>query len=151
LQEFISGTGRILLYFLIMAGAALSLRALITVPDEPFRKLLHCILLGSLAVWLFAFETWWIAAILVIIFIVAVYPALMLAEHIKGYSRFVTERKSGELKSSLVVVFSMFLIVMAVLLMPGTVLSYYLDMIGSAVVAVYLVFCGIKTLRDSKI
>ena len=47
-------------------------------------------------------------------FPVAVYPVLILLEKHKDYSKTVTERNKGELKRSLLVVFSMFAIVIAV-------------------------------------
>lgn len=114
MTELFSGTRSVLLYFLLAASTALLLRRLVRIPDEIFRKLLHCILLGSLLVWVLAFETWWMAALTAAIFTVAVYPILFLAERIQGYSQFVTERKSGELKSSLVLVFAMFILVLTV-------------------------------------
>ena len=41
-------------------------------------------------------------------------PILWFAERFKGYSKLVTERKSGELKSSLLVVFFMYAVVVAI-------------------------------------
>ncbi len=37
---------------------------------------------------------------------------------------------------------------LSVAIAPGSVVSYYLDMIGSAIVALYLIWCGIKTVYD---
>lgn len=37
---------------------------------------------------------------------------------------------------------------LSVVVLPGTVFSYYLDMIGSIIVAIYLVLCGIQTIRE---
>ena len=108
MQELFHGCGAVLLYFIIAASAALLLRRLIKIKDEVFRKGLHFILLGSLLVWVLAFSVWWHAALTSICFAIAVYPILCLVEHIKGYSKFVTERKSGELKLSLLIVFAMF-------------------------------------------
>ena len=62
MQELISGIWALLLYFVIAAGTALTCRVLIRIPDELFRKILHCILLGSLIVFVFCFSTWWHAA-----------------------------------------------------------------------------------------
>ncbi len=39
---------------------------------------------------------------------------------------------------------------LSVVIMPDSPVSYYLDMVGSAIVAVYLVWCGIKTIRESR-
>lgn len=39
---------------------------------------------------------------------------------------------------------------LSVLLLPGSELSYWLDKIGSAIVAAYLVFCGIQTIWEKQ-
>ena len=114
MHELLTGLGIILLYFLVAASAALLLRKLVRIPDELFRKGLHCILLGSLLVWVLAFHTWWYAALSALGFAAAVYPLLCLEERIPGFSAFVTERKRGELKTSLLLVFSMFAAVLCV-------------------------------------
>ncbi len=102
------GANVLLAYFAVAATAALLCRVLISIPDELFRKLLHCILLGSLLVFVFAFETWWISAAVSLGFALAVYPILAFFEGFKGFSKLTTERKKGELKSSLLLVFAMF-------------------------------------------
>lgn len=114
MQAFMIGFGYILIYFLICAPAAFVLRLTVKMPDEAFRKILHCILLGSLSVWVVAFPNWWMTALSAIVFAIVVYPILFCAEKLKGYSKLVTERKSGELKSSLLIVFFMFAIVVSV-------------------------------------
>jgi len=114
MQELWSGVSDILLYFLIWVLIAFCIRKFTKIPDEPFRKFLHFILLGSLLVWTFAFDKWWLAAITSILFAIAVFPLLKLAEKIKGFSKFLTERKSGELKFSLLVVFLMYAIIVSV-------------------------------------
>ena len=114
MHEFLHGTEAVLLYFIILAATALLLRRFTKFPDEPFRKFLHCILLGSLLVWTLAFDTWWLSSLSVILFVVVVYPILVIAERWQGYSELVTERKHGELKQSLVLVFGMFVLVQMV-------------------------------------
>ena len=114
MQELLHGTLSLLLYFVIAAGTALTCRALIRIPDELFRKCLHCILLGSLLVFMVSFETWWICALTAVGFALIVYPILALFEHFKGYSELTTERKKGELKASLLLVFGMFAVVVSV-------------------------------------
>ncbi|NLW71223.1 MAG: phosphatidate cytidylyltransferase [Eubacteriaceae bacterium] len=108
MEEITKAMGNILLYYLIAALTAFTLRSLIKINDELFRKGLHCILLGSLAVWLKGFTTWQYAAISCLVFAAAVYPLLALAGRLKGFTAFMNERKSGEFKSSLLLVFVMF-------------------------------------------
>ena len=114
MYEFISGFGIVILYFIICASSALLLRYFVHVPTEVFRKILHCILLGSLFCWILGFSSWWSAALSSFGFAVVVYPILAFLERFKGYSRLLTERKGGEIKRSLLVVFTMFTVVICV-------------------------------------
>jgi dolichol kinase len=114
MQSFLYGARMLLLYFVCAAAPALLCRKLIRIPDELFRKILHCILLGSLPVFVFAFDVWWRAAVASVAFAVVVYPILAWFERFRGYSELTTERKKGELKESLLLVFAMFAVVIAV-------------------------------------
>jgi len=114
MQEFLEGTKAVLIYFAIAASTALGTRVLIRIPDELFRKILHCILLGSLPVFLFSFQTWWLAALEAVGFATIVYPLLAFLDRFPFFEKLTTERKHGELQHSLLLVFNMFAIVMAV-------------------------------------
>ncbi len=114
MTELICGIGNVLIYFVAAVSVILPLRFMVHINDEIFRKILHFILIGSLWVWTISFVTWWIEVATVIGFVVAVYPILMFFERFKKYSETVTERKRGELKNSLIAVFLMFSIVIAV-------------------------------------
>ena len=108
------GTLNLILYFVFAAGIALLCRFFFTIPDEIFRKTLHFILLGSFLVFLFSYPTWQSTALAAVIFEILVYPILFFFERFKGYSELTTERKKGELKNSLLLVFTMFAIVVAI-------------------------------------
>ena len=114
MQQVLRGTGSILLYFIIAASSALGSRVFIKLPTEIFRKILHGILLGSLYMFTFSYEEWWIAALAAIIFEIVVYPILKYFERYKGYSSLTTERKKGELKNSLLLVFTMYAVVVSI-------------------------------------
>lgn len=114
MPELLDGSKTVLLYFLIAASTALGARVLIRIPDELFRKILHCILLGSLPVFLFAFNTWWMAAAEAVGFALLVYPLLAFLDRFPFFEKLTTERKHGELQHSLLLVFGMFALVMAV-------------------------------------
>ena len=113
-MELLIGFGWIALYFVGAASLALLFRFLIKIPDEIYRKLLHMILLCSLIVWVVVFTTWWLAVIAAVAFAIIVFPILLIFEKRQKYSQLLTERKHGELKYSLLIVFSMFSIVMSV-------------------------------------
>lgn len=114
MTEFWTGLGIVCLYFVVAASTAIVVRLFAGIGQEPFRKLLHLILLGSLAVWVQAYDTWWMAALSAVLFAVAVWPILALAERLQGYSELLTERSHGELKHSLLIVFGMFAAVITV-------------------------------------
>lgn len=114
MQELLEGTKAVLTYFAIAAITALGARLLIRIPDELFRKILHCILLGSLPVFLFRFQTWWIAAGEAVGFALIIYPLLAFLDRFPFFAKLTTERKHGELQHSLLLVFGMFAVVMAI-------------------------------------
>ena len=87
MTQFFGGSADTILYFLICASAALLLRFLIRIPDEIFRKLLHTILLGSLPVYVFAFDTWYCASASALVFAAVVFPILWAFEHIRGFPK----------------------------------------------------------------
>ena len=114
MHPILHGTLILILYFSIAASTALLCHYLFPIPKELFRKILHFILLGSFLVFIFAYPTWQSAALAAIVFELLVYPILAFFERYKGYSELTTERKHGELKNSLLLVFTMFAIVAAI-------------------------------------
>jgi len=114
-SELLRGFGVLFGYFILCVTCVLAIRKFIKMPTEVFRKILHFVLLGSLLVLVYAFETWWLSALAAIVFTVVVFPILALAERfIKGYSELLTERKQGELKRSLIIVFVMFAVIISI-------------------------------------
>lgn len=114
-SEFFAGFGILIAYFVICVICLLLFRMFIKVPRELFRKMLHMVLLCSIFVFVYGFDTWWVSALAAIVFIIIVYPILALAEKkVPAYSKLLTERKHGELKRSLIVVFAMFAVITSV-------------------------------------
>ena len=107
MRELLHGTGIICSYYVIAATTALLARKLIRIPNELFRKMLHFILLFSYIPFAFAFQTWWLSVLLTIVLELLIYPILALAERLPRFSTFVTERKQGEFKQSLLLAFTM--------------------------------------------
>ena len=114
MQDFLAGTGYTVVYILVCLIVALLIRRLTKIQDEPFRKLLHCIALSSIMCYVYGFQVWYHAVLFCVVFAVALYPVLWFFERFPIYSRLLTERKKGEMKSSLIVVFLMFAIVLTV-------------------------------------
>ena len=107
MQLFLCGVGITMLYIIVAVGIMLLARKYLTIPDELFRKILHFILLGAYIPLVFAFETWWMAAIFAISLIIILFPVLSVAGKIPMFSSFMNERKKGELKSSMVLAVGM--------------------------------------------
>ena len=114
MNPILAGTLNLMIYFFIAVILAFSGRILFPIPEEVFRKILHFILLGSFLVLIISYPTWLITALAAIVFEILVYPILIFFERFKKYSEFTTERKAGELKHSLLLVYTMFAIVVAV-------------------------------------
>lgn len=107
MHPFFYGAGITALYILIAAGGMFCARSFLTIPDELFRKILHFILLGAYIPLVFAFESWWMAAIFALSLMVILFPALFFAQRIPMFSAFVNERKKGEFQSSMVLAVGM--------------------------------------------
>lgn len=107
MQDILHGSGIVCGYFLVAASAALISRKLIRIPDELFRKTLHFLLLFSYIPFAFGFEIWWHSVLVTVILELLIYPALALAERLPMFSAFVTERKAGEFKQSMLLAFTM--------------------------------------------
>ena len=114
MKEILSGAGIILLYVAVLATAAFLIRRYTHIKDELFRKFLHLILIVALMFWPFVFEHWYAAAITALVFTALFYPLLVLFGRIKAFSKFVSERKKGEFKSSMLWVLLMYAVVVAV-------------------------------------
>ena len=107
MQLYLYGAGITMLYIIVAVGVMLLARKYLTIPDELFRKILHFILLGAYIPLVFAFETWWMAAIFAISLIIILFPALSVAGKIPMFSSFMNERKKGEFRSSMVLAVGM--------------------------------------------
>lgn len=113
--EFIRGLGIVVMYYLAFLAFALPVRRFLRVPKEISRKALHVMLLGSVFIFTLGFKTWWIAVIASVSFMVIVLIVLAVAErYLPGYSRLMTERKTGELKRSAAVIFAVFAILITI-------------------------------------
>lgn len=107
MQELLHGAAVFALYVIPAAAIMFTARWLIKIPDELFRKILHFILLGAYFPFLYAFDTWYIAAGCAAALVLLLYPALALVGRIPGFTTFTTERKQGEFKSSMALAIGM--------------------------------------------
>ncbi len=103
-----------LCYFLLAASLALAVRRFFNIPPELMRKLLHMIITLSVFPLLYLFQSWVSAVLAMLFFSGAVYPVLTLAERDARYGALFSQRRAGEVKTSLLLVFGMFAVLTAV-------------------------------------
>ncbi len=105
LLETVMCFGKYLL-FIIPAAAILLTAKLIFKPQRVlFRKLLHGAAFLSPVVMMLLTDNWLAAALALVLFAAIVYPVLAFAERFKGFSELLTEKKQGEIKKSLLLMF----------------------------------------------
>ena len=95
-------------YLLFIVPAALGLIALhfaAHIPKVVFRKLLHLPAFCSAAVVVWRADCWQAASLTLALFAAIVYPALHLCERWQGYGGLFVEKKPGEIKKSLLLLF----------------------------------------------
>ncbi len=97
------GMGAFFGYYAAMAALLPIIKVLFKVPGELFRKMLHISCAMSVFVLLYALETWYLAALVVLVFALVVYPVLALAQRYPIFMKTLEERRTGEIKSSLVI------------------------------------------------
>ncbi|HWI62314.1 MAG TPA: phosphatidate cytidylyltransferase [Symbiobacteriaceae bacterium] len=114
LREGLIGLGTFGGYYLLAALSLLIIRALLKFSGELFRKLLHFVCFMSVFVLLYAFDTWYIAMTVGLLFGLVVYPAIALLERYPKLMGILEPRHNGEIKSSIVIVFFMLASLIAV-------------------------------------
>ncbi len=97
--------GTYLVYILSLAAALILLHALVRIPKDIFRKLLHVAAFTSSIFVVLTGRGWLPETLTLVIFAAVVYPALWLAEGWSGYSALFVEKNPGEIRSSLLLLF----------------------------------------------
>ena len=115
-------------YIVPTALTMLLLRRFTRIPDELFRKSLHFIMVGAYIFFLFAFQTWWLAAIFVGLLAVAFFTVFSLGGLLPGFSEFINERKRGELRISMSL--ALLMVVLSICLCWGWLDDRYLALAG---------------------
>ena len=106
--------GRLVLYIIPCLLVLLPIRFLTKVPSYVFRKLLHIVAFSCLTVMLLAADSWQAVAIASVIVAVVLYPLLAALEKRSWYSQLFVEKEPGEIKKSLLMLFLMFAVVIAI-------------------------------------
>ena len=97
--------GRYVVYIASFAAFLLLIYALFKIPKDIFRKLLHVAAFTSSIFVALRGEGWIAEVLTLVLFAVLVWPILKLAERWKGYGGLFVEKKTGEVKNSLLLLF----------------------------------------------
>ncbi len=104
-QELLHILGTLVLFLVVALALALPAFFLLGIRGELRRKTLHTIAFLLVLVLLYAGSHWYTSALISLVFAVVVYPILMAAERLPIYSSLLQERSTGEIRSSLILLF----------------------------------------------
>ena len=82
-------------------------------PKYIFRKLLHMVAFSSLVEMTMEAEEWYIASLTALLFAALIFPVLQALENYEWYRGLFVEKKRGEVKKSLVLLFGMYALLVA--------------------------------------
>ena len=114
LRDVLYGLGIFIGYYIIAATILLIIKKLLNPPSELFRKSLHFICFMSVFILLYAIDVWYVSMLVAIIFSIVLYPVIDFIEEFPNIIGIFNQRKSGEIKSSLMTVFFMMAILIAI-------------------------------------
>lgn len=97
--------GKYLAYIIPFAILLVAMRFALRIPNELFRKMLHFPATTSAAVVVYFSNDWQVATLTLALFGLIVYPILKLLEHWQGYDHLLVQRRTGEIKQSLLLLF----------------------------------------------
>ena len=97
--------GEYLLFIIPAALILVALNYILKIPRTVFRKLLHLIAFLSTPVVVWRADSWQAASLTLALFAVIVYPVLHVFQSWKGYNQLFVQKKPGEIKNSLLLLF----------------------------------------------
>lgn len=98
---------RYLVFIVSAAGILLIIYLVCHPPKALFRKLLHLPAFASCVVFVYTADSWIGACGAAVLFALVIYPVLAVLEHWKGYDDLFVQKKPGEVKLSLLLLFFM--------------------------------------------
>ncbi len=104
----------LLMYIIPCVLVLIAIRLFTKLPSFIFRKLLHMVAFTCVTLMILAARSWQSAALTSIVIAVIVYPILEFFEQKRWYAHFFVEKTSGEIKKSLLLLFCMFAVLIAV-------------------------------------
>lgn len=106
--------GKFVMFILPCIAVILPIKFLAKVPQFVFRKLLHLIAFTCTTFMIIVAESWQAAALTSCLIAVLLYPVLFALEKCSWYNDLLVQKKPGEVKTSLLMLFFMFAAVTAV-------------------------------------
>ena len=107
LKEMLVCLGKLLLYIVPCVLLLLLIRFATKIPSFVFRKLLHMVAFSCVTFMILSADSWQSASLASCTVAVVVYPLLALLEKEKWYSSLFVEKRPGEIKTSLLLLFFM--------------------------------------------
>ena len=104
----------LLMYLIPCVMILIAIRLFTKLPSFIFRKLLHIVAFTAVTLMILAARSWQSAVLTSIVIAVVVYPILAFFEQKKWYAHFFVQKTSGEIKKSLLLLFCMFAVLIAV-------------------------------------
>lgn len=105
---------RFVLYIIPCVLVLLLIKTSTKIPKHVFRKLLHLVAFTCIIIMLLGAEQWQSASVASLLIAAVIYPILALLENESWFSRLFVEKRHGEIKQSLVLLFSMFAVLSAI-------------------------------------
>jgi dolichol kinase len=99
--------GNLLLYLIPAVCVLFLIHRSFHIPDYVFRKLLHMIAFSIVTIMILSARRWEAACLTSLSFAVIVYPILMLLEKEPWFDKLLVQKKPGEIKQSLLLLFVM--------------------------------------------
>jgi uncharacterized membrane protein YfcA/dolichol kinase len=99
--------GNLLLYLIPAVCVLFLIHHFFHIPDYVFRKLLHMIAFSIVTIMILSASRWEAACLTSLSFAVIVYPILMLLEKEPWFDKLLVQKKPGEIKQSLLLLFVM--------------------------------------------
>jgi dolichol kinase len=114
LMDVLSGLKYFLIYMFSIAGVLFLVNKIFPLPKELFRKLFHFVAFSSVVVMIYAANEWIAAAIVPIGVIIVNYPGLAICSKNKKFTKMFSERRPGEMKSSLFQLFGTMALIISI-------------------------------------
>ena len=100
--------GLLIAFFIPCVLLLIPLRLFTKIPSFIFRKMLHVVAFTSITIMTLLAESWLAATLVSVIIAVALFPLLMVLEKKPWFARFFVQKKPGEIKLSLLMLFFTF-------------------------------------------